>query len=52
MPKISGEHITAVKAATQRQQTRFRIIAYNAYRKSSKSCRGIFLEDFYAAVCS
>ena len=46
---ICGEHITAVKAATQRQQTRFRIIAYNAYRKSSKSSRGIFFEDFYAA---
>lgn len=49
LKKVCGEHITAVKAATQRQQTRFRIIAYNAYRKSSKSSRGGFLEDFYAA---
>ena len=50
LKKICGEHISAVKAATQRQQTRFRIIAYNAYRKSSKSCRGGFFEDFYAAT--
>ena len=48
LKKVCGEHITAVNAATQRQQTRFRIIAYNAYRKSSKSSRA-FLEDFYAA---
>lgn len=52
LKKVCGEHITAVKAATQRQQTRFRIIAYNAYRKSSKSGRARFLEDFYAAVFS
>lgn len=50
LKKVCGEHITAVKTTTQRQQTRFRIIAYNAYRKSSKSSRGGFLEDFYAAV--
>jgi hypothetical protein len=50
LKKVCGEHITAVKAPTQRQQTRFRIIAYNAYRKSSRSSRGILLEDFYTAV--
>ena len=31
--KICGEHISAIKAKNQRNQTRFRIIAYNAYRK-------------------
>lgn len=30
--KVFGEHLTAKKATNQRQQTRFRIIAYNAYR--------------------
>ncbi len=30
--KICGEHINAKKAKNQRNQTRFRIIAYNAYR--------------------
>jgi hypothetical protein len=30
--KIFGEHINAVKVKYQRNQTRFRIIAYNAYR--------------------
>jgi len=33
LKKVFGEHITATKAPTQKQQTRFRIIAYNAYRK-------------------
>ena len=44
--KICGEHLTAKKAKNQRQQTRFRIIAYNAYKKT------IFiklLKDFYTA---
>lgn len=30
--KICGEHINAIKAKYQSNQTRFRIIAYNAYR--------------------
>ena len=30
--KTFGEHITAIKVKNQRNQTRFRIIAYNAYR--------------------
>lgn len=30
--KVFGEHLTARKAVNQRQQTRFRLIAYNAYR--------------------
>jgi hypothetical protein len=33
--KIFGEHITSIKAKCQRNQTRLRIIAYNAYRKVS-----------------
>jgi len=36
LKKILGEHITAIKASNQRQQMRFRIIAYNAYRKASQ----------------
>lgn len=36
LKKILGEHITARKASNQRQQMRFRIIAYNAYRKASQ----------------
>lgn len=32
--KVFGEHLTAIKAVNQRQQLRFRIIAYNAYRKT------------------
>ena len=30
---VFGEHINAIKAKYQRNQTRFRIIAYNAYRQ-------------------
>ena len=30
--KVLGEHINAIKVKNQRNQTRFRIIAYNAYR--------------------
>ena len=44
--KVLGEHLTAKKATNQRQQTRFRIIAYNAYKKT------IFiklLKHFYTA---
>ncbi|MFH1849078.1 MAG: hypothetical protein ABH879_02730, partial [archaeon] len=45
LKKVLGEHLTATTAKAQRQQTRFRIIAYNAYKKSS-----LFLfEHFYAA---
>ncbi|MFH1848554.1 MAG: hypothetical protein ABH879_00030, partial [archaeon] len=48
LKKVLGEHLTATTAKAQRQQTRFRIIAYNAYKKSS-----LFLfEHFYAAVHS
>jgi len=47
LKKMFGEHLTAIKAANQRQQMRFRIIAYNAYRKISI----IFHEHFYAAYC-
>ena len=35
LKKVFGEHITAVKASNQRQQMRFRIIAYNAYKKAN-----------------
>ena len=31
--KVCGEHLSATSASGQRQQTRFRMIAYNAYRK-------------------
>lgn len=44
--KVMGEHLSATSAKGQRQQARFRIIAYNAYRKV------IFLrllKHFYAA---
>ena len=45
LKKVFGEHLTATTAKGQRQQTRFRIIAYNAYRKSIL----LFFEHFYAA---
>jgi len=45
LKKVCGEHLTAMKAVNQRQQTRFRVIAYNAYRKSSL----FLIEDFYGA---
>ncbi len=32
--KVFGEHLTAKKAVNQRQQMRFRLLAYNAYRKT------------------
>ena len=44
LKKICGEHITAKKTTNQRQQTRFRIIAYNAYKKTTLK----ILNDFYA----
>ncbi|MBS3136705.1 transposase [Candidatus Woesearchaeota archaeon] len=33
LKKICGEHLSATSSKGQRQQSRFRIIAYNAYRK-------------------
>lgn len=33
LKKVFGEHLTAKKAVNQRQQLRFRVLAYNAYRK-------------------
>lgn len=46
LKRVLGEHLTAMKAVNQRQQTRFRIIAYNAYRKSFL----LLIKDFYEAV--
>ena len=46
LKKVFGEHITATKPKGQRQQMRFRIIAYNAYRKAST----LFTKHFYAAA--
>jgi len=43
LKKVCGEHLTAMKASCQRQQTRFRVIAYNAYRKSFL----FLIKDFY-----
>lgn len=34
LKKVFGEHLSATSAKGQRQQTRFRIIAYNAYKKA------------------
>jgi len=48
LKKVCGEHLTAMKAVNQRQQTRFKIIAYNAYRKSSL----FFIEHFYGSIQS
>ena len=44
LKKMFGEHLSATSASGQRQQTRFRIIAYNAYVKAIR----VFIEDFYA----
>ena len=44
LKKVLGEHLTATTARGQRQQARFRIIAYNAYKKSIL----FFFEHFYA----
>lgn len=43
LKKVFGEHLSATSAKGQRQQLRFRIIAYNAYRKASS----IIIEHFY-----
>lgn len=45
--KVLGEHLTARKAVNQRQQMRFRLIAYNAYRKIKSF---IWIEVFYKTV--
>ena len=46
LKKVFGEHLTATTAKGQRQQARFRIIAYNAYKKTIL----VFFKHFYAAV--
>ncbi|MBU0757906.1 MAG: hypothetical protein KKF44_07580 [Nanoarchaeota archaeon] len=44
LKKVFGEHLSATSAVGQRQQTRFRIIAHNAYVKA----KSLLYEDFYA----
>lgn len=44
LKKVFGEHLSATSSKGQRQQTRFRIIAHNAYVKAKR----LILEDFYA----
>lgn len=44
LKNVFGEHISATSAAGQRQQTRFRIIAHNAYVKA----KSFLAKDFYA----
>ena len=46
LKKVFGEHISATSSACQRQQTRFRIIAHNAYVQAKR----LLIEDFYATV--
>ena len=43
LKKICGEHLSATSARGQKQQTRFRVIAHNAYVKA----RCLLTEDFY-----
>ena len=43
LKKVLGEHLTATTARGQRQQARFRIIAYNAYRQINL----LLFEHFY-----
>ena len=43
LKKVFGEHLSATKCSFQRQQTRFRLIGYNAYRKASF----VNIWDFY-----
>jgi len=45
LKKVFGEHLTATTSKGQRQQARFRMIAYNAYKKSIL----LFFEHFYGA---
>lgn len=62
--KIFGEHISAVNVCYQRNQTRFRIIAYNAYRQvvyillriSTEPCllkiyKCKLLDKYYGRLC-
>jgi len=44
LKKVFGEHLSATSAACQRQQTRFRIIAHNAYVQAKR----LLIEHFYA----
>jgi len=55
LKKVLGEHISATSAAGQRQQTRFRIIAHNAYVKAKRFLIGFLrhlLKKFYFALRS
>jgi len=47
LKKVCGEHLTAKKATNQKQQTRFKIISYNAYRKTILTQ---LTKDFYATL--
>ena len=47
LKRVFGEHIFATTAKGQRQQARFRIIAYNAYRQALDT--RALLRDFYTA---
>ena len=48
LKKVLGEHLTATTAKGQRQQARFRMIAYNAYKKATL----LYLEHFYGTLAS
>jgi len=54
--KVFGEHLSATTAKGQRQQTRFRIIAYNAYKKAKglfaiqAFLRGLFCPIMYSIM--
>ena len=44
--KVLGEHLSATSSLGHRQQTRFRIIAHNAYVKAKR----LIMRDFYAPL--
>ncbi len=46
LKKVLGEHLSATSSTGQRQQTRFRIIAHNAYVKAKR----LIQEHFYAPL--
>jgi hypothetical protein len=50
LKKVFGEHLSATTAACQRQQTRFRIIAYNAYVQAKCLLSNDFYATFYEKV--
>jgi len=50
LKKVCGEHLTAMKAVNQRQQTRFRVMAYNAYRKSFLFLIRISMRPIYRKI--